>query len=117
MKNVPESVLAVDKPDATAMFSDPGLCSPVIPVLASDVRGLTDYLIKRGYAATPILYPVVKSSRIRVNIHAGNTEEEIDSFANELLAWAEQERLHLPTGSVDDDVRAKEWCARARARL
>ena len=101
-----------------AAFSDPGLCSPVIPVFTPGARRLADYLIEKGYAASPVSYPVVKSSRIRISIHAGNTEEEIDSFTSELLAWAEgQERISSTTGSASGSLRAGESSAAARAKL
>ena len=101
LKNVPETILAVDKHDTTAAFSDPGLCSPVIPVFSLGARRLADYLIEKGYAATAVSYSAVKRSRIRITIHAGNKEEEIDSFINELLAWTEQQgRVSLTTGSA-----------------
>jgi 8-amino-7-oxononanoate synthase len=64
-------------------------------------------------------YPVVEKERprIRVIIHARNTQEEIDSFANELLAWAErQERASLPIRSASSSVAAGKY-AEARAKL
>jgi len=48
-------------------------------------------------------YPVVEKERprIRVIIHAGNTEEEIDSFTYELLTWAERQgRVSSLAGSA-----------------
>ncbi|KAF8553208.1 hypothetical protein OG21DRAFT_1273736 [Imleria badia] len=34
-------------------FSDPDLCSPVIPVITPGPRSLAEYLVEKGYAATP----------------------------------------------------------------
>ena len=119
LKSVPKTILAVDKPDATASFSDPGLCSPVIPVFAPSARRLAEYLVEKGFAASQVLYPLVKRSRIRVSIHAGNTEEEIDSLANELLAWVErQERgSSVTTRSASGYEGAELPYAKARAKL
>ena len=64
-------------------------------------------------------YPVVEKERprIRVIIHARNTKEEIDSFINELLAWAKrQERVSSPTRSVSGSVGAGKY-VEARAKL
>ncbi|KAF8555764.1 8-amino-7-oxononanoate synthase [Imleria badia] len=117
LKNIPDTILAVDKPDAMAAFSDPCLCSPVILVFAPEARKLADYLIEKGYATTAISYPAVKSSRIRISIHAGNTEEEIDSLANELLTWAvRQERVSSTTGSAGCEGVGLPY-AMARAKL
>lgn len=45
----------------------------------------------KGYDAKAIPYPVVPrgAERIRVCIHAGNTEEELLRFISELVSWAE----------------------------
>ena len=49
-------------------------------------RRLADYLLQRGYPVVPMTYPGVEKEwpRIRVIIHPGNTEEEINSFTYEL---------------------------------
>ncbi|KAF8553211.1 8-amino-7-oxononanoate synthase [Imleria badia] len=117
LQNVPKNILAVDEPDAAA--SDPGLCSPVIPVHTPSVRRLEKYLWERGYAVRALVYPIAKSSRIRVSLHAGNTEEEIDAFINELLAWAErQESVFSVTGSASGSAGVGElYYAEVRAKL
>lgn len=118
LRNVPETILALNKSDATVAVSDRGLFSPVIPVFTPCAGRLANYLLQRGYAVSPMTYPVVKRPRIRVIIHAGNTEEEIDSFTNELLAWAErQESVFSPIGSASGSAGVGESYAEARARL
>lgn len=117
---MPEAVLALSKSDTALAVSDRTLCSPVIPVFTARAGRLADYLLQRGYAVTPMTYPVVNRPRIRVIIHAGNTEEEINSFTNELLGWAErQECAFTPTGSASGrtGVSVGEPYAEARARL
>ena len=64
-------------------------------------------------------YPIVEKERprIRVIIHAGNTEEEIDSFTNEILAWAERQvSVSSPTRSASGSVGAGK-CVEARVKL
>lgn len=89
LRNIPAAILTLDKSDATNEVPDHALYSPIIPVFTPRVEKLADHLLQKGYAVTPITYPFVKQPRIRVIIHARNTEEEIDAFINELLTWAE----------------------------
>ncbi|KAI9455314.1 8-amino-7-oxononanoate synthase [Boletus coccyginus] len=121
LRNVPQTVLALDKPEATAVVSDRDLCSPIIPVFTPWAKRLADYLLRRGYPVVPITYPVVEKERprIRVIIHAGNTEEEIDSFIYELLTWAErQRRVSSSIGSTtSSSMGAGASRAEARAKL
>lgn len=119
LKNVPESILALDKSDATVAVFDHGLCSPIIPVFSPCATRLADYLLERGYAVVPMTYPVVEKDRprIRVIIHAGNTEEEIDSFVNQLLAWAKQETVFSPTSRIGGSAGMRESHIVARPRL
>ncbi|KAH0834998.1 pyridoxal phosphate-dependent transferase [Lanmaoa asiatica] len=118
LRNVPGAILALNKYDATAAVSDRGLCSPVIPMFTPCAGQLADYLLQRGHAVSPITYPAVRRPRIRVIIHAGNTEEEIDSFINELLTWAERQVcVFPPTGSTSSSAGAGEASVEARARL
>lgn len=118
LRNVPETVLALSNSDATLAVSERGLCSPVIPVFTPHAARLGEYLLQRGYAVTPMTYPVVKQPRIRVIIHARNTEVEIDAFVNQLLAWAErQECVFVPTGSAGGSASVGESYTEVRARL
>lgn len=88
LKNIPESILALDDSDAMAVESAHGLYSPIIPVFTPRASSLAEHLLKKGYNASPLTYPVVRRPRIRVVIHAVNTEEQIDAFTDELVAWA-----------------------------
>lgn len=116
LKDVPETVLAVDKFDATVAVFGRTLFSPIIPVYTSRARSLADYLLERGYAVSPLTYPVVKMPRIRISIHASNTEAQIDSLIKELLAWAEPQRGVLLTAR-NVNAGAGETGVEARARL
>ncbi|KAI0468002.1 putative aminotransferase [Xylaria cf. heliscus] len=52
-----------------------------------------------GYCLFPIDYPVVPKgqSRVRLVIHGGNTEAEVEGMANSLFEWA-QEMIDIETG-------------------
>ncbi|KAF8838388.1 8-amino-7-oxononanoate synthase [Paxillus ammoniavirescens] len=86
LKRVPDGILCVDK--STAETHDHGLLSPIIPIFTPRASNLTDYLLKKGYGATAMTLPVVKRPRIRMIVHARNTEGDIDTFVNTLLQWA-----------------------------
>ena len=119
LRKVPETILALNKSDATNPVADLALCSPVIPVFTPRARKLADYLLQRGYAVTPMTYPVVKQPRIRVIIHARNTEEEIDAFVSELLTWAKRQvQEFAPMNDiVSGSTGGGESYAEVRARL
>ncbi|KAJ7685742.1 PLP-dependent transferase [Mycena polygramma] len=64
--------------------------SPIFPILVCDPLNLERFLQARGYDAKAIPYPIVPrgKERIRICIHAGNTEEELLQFVSELVSWA-----------------------------
>ncbi|KAF8438893.1 8-amino-7-oxononanoate synthase [Boletus edulis BED1] len=119
LKNVPETILAIDVSDAAVAVSEScTLFSPIIPVYTPRARSLADYLLERGYAVSPLTYPVVRRPRIRISIHASNTEEQIDAFVNELLAWAErQERVFPLAGNTNSNAEVGKSSAEERAKL
>jgi hypothetical protein len=57
---------------------------------------------------TPFEYPVVPRGerRIRVTIHAANTEQEIKGFVTDLrrIIGDEEWMQHIPSGIIVDDV-------------
>ncbi|KAI6142645.1 8-amino-7-oxononanoate synthase [Pisolithus tinctorius] len=64
------------------------LYSPVIPLLTPHAVELADYLIDCGYNAGAVTYPAVKVSRVRMIVHAGNTQAEVDRFVEKVVEWA-----------------------------
>ncbi|TBU28204.1 PLP-dependent transferase [Dichomitus squalens] len=64
--------------------------SPIFPILTPAYTSLADFLGAYGYAVTAIGFPAVPrgQERIRVTIHAGNTEAELDEFISCLMRWA-----------------------------
>jgi len=82
-------------------------------VFTPHASDLAEYLLQKGYGVSPLTYPVVKRPRIRVIIHAMNTEEQIDSFINELLVRAKRQETVYAGGSAG----AGELSAMARGKL
>ncbi|KAF7361358.1 Aminotransferase [Mycena sanguinolenta] len=66
------------------------LPSPIFPILVCDPINLEECLQAKGYHARAMCYPVVPrgAERIRVCIHAANTEDELLRFITELVSWA-----------------------------
>ncbi|KAF4447674.1 class II aminotransferase/8-amino-7-oxononanoate synthase [Fusarium austroafricanum] len=62
---------------------------------------LTMHLHRDGFNATPIDPPVVPrgTGRVRLIIHAGNTDEEVQGLASSLIDWA-QEMLDIQDGQT-----------------
>ncbi|KAJ6490788.1 PLP-dependent transferase [Mycena vitilis] len=90
-----ESLSGSLKPIPTKIMSiaDTGVentVSPIFPMLVCDPLNLERFLQARGYDAKAIPYPIVPrgKERIRVCIHASNTEEELLQFISELVSWA-----------------------------
>ncbi|GAA5974274.1 hypothetical protein JCM11641_006705 [Rhodosporidiobolus odoratus] len=69
------------------------LTSPIIPLLTSRPRPLAAFLQEEGFLTRPITYPTVPhgEERVRVCLHAGNTEEEVTALADSVKRWMEQE--------------------------
>lgn len=63
--------------------------SPIFPLLTPHPALLEEFLRPFGYSVTQIPCPVVPKGeeRIRVVLHSGNTEEELEEFASRLLQW------------------------------
>ncbi|KAI5997255.1 8-amino-7-oxononanoate synthase [Pisolithus orientalis] len=86
------------------------LYSPVIPLLSPHAVELSHYLIDCGYNASAVTYPVVKVSRVRVIVHAGNTQAEVDRFVEKVAEWATAKNQTLnqegkPVGEVSGEGR------------
>lgn len=86
---VPATLLSLPESTWQATRSSEGLLSPIIPLLTNKPRPLAAYLQKKGYLARPITWPTVPKGqdRVRICIHAGNTEVEIAGLVNVVLEW------------------------------
>ena len=64
--------------------------SPIFPVYTSAPIPLATYLRGLGYSARPVPYPAVPrgQERIRIVVHARNTEAEFDQFLAHIKTWA-----------------------------
>lgn len=63
--------------------------SPIVPLLTRSPRPLSAYLRTKGYLVRPITYPTVPrgEERIRVCLHAENTERDVDGLVEALREW------------------------------
>ncbi|KAF8578940.1 PLP-dependent transferase [Ramaria rubella] len=84
-----------------------GLESPIIPILTPHATWLCWELRKRGWPAVPVLPPTVPEGeeRIRLIVHAGNTEKQLEDFAlaiRDCILEGDQKR-QLDYGTVIDE--------------
>ncbi|GAA6003078.1 aminotransferase class I/II-fold pyridoxal phosphate-dependent enzyme [Rhodotorula paludigena] len=70
------------------------LTSSILPLLTPSPRPLATFLRERGFLVRPITYPTVPrgEERVRVCLHAGNTEEEVEGLCEGVRAWVEREQ-------------------------
>ncbi|KAI0709781.1 PLP-dependent transferase [Earliella scabrosa] len=113
LKDAPPHLLALPPRAAHAdWLQAQGIVSPIFPVLTSAPLALAAHLRALGYGARPVPYPVVPrgQERVRVIMHARNTEEEADELIVHLLGWAremvvrEQVEAGLALGAPVEDV-------------
>lgn len=67
--------------------------SPIIPLLTAHARELAAHLRSKGLLARPICYPTVPKGedRVRICIHADNTEQDIDRLIACVRQWVSGE--------------------------
>lgn len=63
------------------------------------------HLLSASFRTFPVTYPVVPpgQGRLRVIIHAHNTEEQVRGFVNAIYAWV-QEMMDIEAGTVAEPV-------------
>ncbi|KAF8544352.1 putative aminotransferase [Trichophaea hybrida] len=68
--------------------------TPIVALLTDRPRALAKYLQEEGYMVRPIVHPTVPrgKERVRVCLHAGNTEDEIRGLVGRIKEWVESER-------------------------
>ena len=91
LQGFPKDVLSL--PPRSFERSTTDLISPIIPVYTSRVMSLQNFLRDRGYPAQGIPYPMVPKGkeRLRIVMHSGNSEKDLDQFVSYLMEWAENE--------------------------
>ncbi|KAF7370182.1 Aminotransferase [Mycena sanguinolenta] len=84
LKLIPAKIMTLTK------TGKENLWSPIFPILVCGSLDLEACLQAKGYDAKAIPYPIVPrgAERIRVCIHAANTEDELLRFITELVSWA-----------------------------
>ncbi|KAH9940164.1 PLP-dependent transferase [Epithele typhae] len=105
-RDVPSDLLSLRHRSIPSDYPE-SVFSPLFPILTRAPKPLGDFLTNLGYALTPIMFPAVPKGeeRLRVILHAGNTEADVDQFIARLLAWAalfqaqEREQLQLKKAS------------------
>ncbi|KAF8529575.1 aminotransferase [Hysterangium stoloniferum] len=100
-----QSIQIPSKEDVTAQ---PVLISPIFPILSSKVVSLEEYLCKHGHRVLAVAFPVVPrgSERLRVTIHAGNSQKEMWDFVWLIRNWALREMEIMASGT--NHVKAEE---------
>ncbi|KAF8751813.1 Aminotransferase class I and II [Rhizoctonia solani] len=86
LENIPPRIMALPP----FLKSEP---TPIVPILTPHPRQLAQHLRERGFLARPINIRLFQGrERVRVCLHAANTEEEVDGLVDALLEWAEEKR-------------------------
>ena len=72
---------------------DDELLSPIIPVMTSQPRSLSQHLSGLGVNAKPITWPTVPKGkdRVRVCLHAGLSMEDVMKLVHGIVGWAERQ--------------------------
>ena len=63
--------------------------SPIFSLRTSQPRELASFCQRAGFVVRAIMPPTIPEGkeRVRVCLHAGNTEEEIDSLVRTVQSW------------------------------
>lgn len=74
---------------------DSKLVPPIIPVMTSTPRPLSANLRELGLNARPISWPTVPKGRdrVRVCLHAGNSEDDVERLVDGIVRWADDEMI------------------------
>lgn len=68
------------------------IISPIVPVVTQpgESRGLAAHLLRNGFLAHAVQYPIVplESERLRIIVHANNTREQIEGCVEGMMQWA-----------------------------
>lgn len=83
--------------DATkSLLSIPSACpqSPIFAVQLKHPKDLARYLQAKGITVRAVVPPTVplRTERVRICLHAGNTVEEVDTLVGALQEWCEKEQ-------------------------
>ncbi|KAG8809805.1 hypothetical protein FRC17_003237 [Serendipita sp. 399] len=70
-------------------WSKTTLATPIVPLLSPYAKPMALYLRERGFLVRPITHPTVPKGRdrVRVCLHASNTEDQIDALLKSIQCW------------------------------
>ncbi|KAG6141575.1 hypothetical protein E4U38_006616 [Claviceps purpurea] len=83
--------------------------SPIVPLFSGRARSLARYCQGRGFMVRAIVAPTVKkgTDRVRLCLHAGNTEDEVRGLCLAVESWLREElgdveawAVRMPSGGV-----------------
>ncbi|GAA6050950.1 hypothetical protein JCM3770_005339 [Rhodotorula araucariae] len=76
--------------------------SPIIPLLTRSPRPLAAFLRTHGFLVRPITYPTVPhgEERVRVCLHAGNTQKEVDGLCDAVVEWVHERDQQRQDGEL-----------------
>ncbi|KAG6302092.1 hypothetical protein E4U45_002971 [Claviceps purpurea] len=83
--------------------------SPIVPLFSDRARSLARYCQGRGFMVRAIVAPTVKkgTDRVRLCLHAGNTEDEVRGLCLAVESWLREElgdveawAVRMPSGGV-----------------
>ncbi|KAH8176571.1 aminotransferase class I and II domain-containing protein [Sarocladium implicatum] len=82
--------------------------SPILPLMSPRPRELAEYCQGRGFVVRPIVAPTVPvgSERLRICLHAANTQEQVEALVSTVEAWALSiEKLERSGGPEQEKAR------------
>ncbi len=64
--------------------------SPIVPLFTASARELAACCQQHGFLLRPIVAPTVPTGtdRVRLCLHAGNTDDEVDGLCRVIEKWA-----------------------------
>lgn len=85
------------------LIDAPSKCpeSPIIALFTPLPRELAQYCQQVGFVVRPVVPPTVPhgTERVRVCLHAGNTEEQVDNFIETVKRWIDSKAKKAATQS------------------
>ncbi|RPD54857.1 PLP-dependent transferase [Lentinus tigrinus ALCF2SS1-7] len=116
LRHVPPDLLSLSERKIPEDYPSE-IFSPIFPLTSRSPKLLEEFLRPLGYAVTAIPYPTVPRGKegIRVVMHAGNTEEELDEFVTRLLQWVTMMQALEEHRKENGEMIA--WQSQERAKL
>lgn len=88
-------------------FMLPDACpeSAIIALMMDEPRQLAEFCQAAGFIVRAVMHPTVPrgTERVRICLHAGNTEHEIDAFVDRVRLWLEQ-KITCTSASTPTEV-------------